>query len=596
MARSLENLHQIVLAMRKYYEQEKMLPPAAKYGAQSQPLLSWRVLILPYLGQDALYKRFHLDEPWDSPANKPLAALAPDVYKPPEGFTDGKTCYLVPVGLGTPFYEKTGLLLSQIVSPATTALVVEADADRAAVWTQPEDLHYFPAQPSAGLGGTRGGKFLAGMADGTAHAYPVGDAKALAGLFAFAAQPNVALEPLASSGQAGLAAKANGASAPVSPGGRAGGDGGAAAAPAAAEEDAAGKLIRRACEAVGQNRGKEALRYFMAAAVAQSSADVLGKVRWAPALKRPALAIRWGIALHEGNKPNPVRAAGGRNERKPASQPAPAAVPAESSNWQTLIIQPLVQRLQAQVADGDYGNWSGLAGGAKDGSLHAGAAAPAAVAAPGPAGLPAPGGAGGSLTAVGPAISMLGSADAEKALQLAAKEGLDVLVLGLTTIKPAVARAPEQSSITLRLLDVATHKMLWDSRPLSDAKIHAAKQQASGGKASGKKAAKSKDPGDPAGNLLDELLHYAQTNLKLTEMPAITAEVAKKRAGWLSDQDYPNPLPALLELRYYQWKQLLTPEEMAGAYAKILGDQDGPKLAKGSDQERLTVVGRLLSK
>jgi hypothetical protein len=587
--RSLENLHLIALAMRKYHDQEKTLPPAAKCGAQSQPLLSWRVLILPYLGQDALYKRFRLDEPWDSPANKPLAALAPDVYKPPEGLADGKTCYLVPVGLGTPFYEKTGILLSQIVSPATTILVVEADADRATVWTQPEDLHYFPAQPSAGLGGTRGGKFLAGMADGTAHVYAVDDAKALAGLFSFAGRPDVALEPLASLPADGAAA---GSAKGAAPGMAAGGG---AAAPAAAEKDAAGKLIRRACEAVGQNRGKEALSYFMAAGVAQSNADVLGKVRWVPALKRPALAIRWGIALHEGNKPNPVRPANGRNERKPPAQPAPAAMPAENANWQALIIQPLVQRLEAEVADGDYGDWSGLTAGAKDGSLAAGAAVPAAVAAPGPAaGLPTPRAAGASITAAGPAISMLGSADAETALQLAARDSLDVVVLGLTTNKPAVARAPEQSSITLRLLDVATRKMLWESRPLGDQKVQAAKQQASGGKAAGKKGAKSKAPGDPAGDLVDELLHYAETNLKLIEMPAITAEVANKRAGWLADQEYSNPLAALLELRYYQWKQLLTPEETAGFYAKILGDQNGPKLATGSDRERLSVVGRLL--
>jgi hypothetical protein len=89
-------------------------------------------------------------------------------------------------------------------------------------------------------------------------------------------------------------------------------------------------------------------------------------------------------------------------------------------------------------------------------------------------------------------------------------------------------------------------------------------------------------------------LHYAQSNLKLTEMPAITAEVAQKRAEWLSQDEYSNPLPALLELRYYQWKQLLTPEETAGFFTKILGDSNGPKLATGSDQERLTVVGRML--
>jgi hypothetical protein len=573
MARSLENLHQIVLAMRKYQDKEKMLPPAARYSDQSQPLLSWRVLILPYLGQDALYKRFHLDEPWDGPNNKPLAALLPEVYKPPEGSTDGKTCYLVPVGLGTPFYEKAGILLSQIVSPATTALVVEADADRAAVWTQPEDLHYFPASPSAGLGGTRGGKFLAGMADGTAHAYPVGDAKALAGLFAFAKRPDVALEPLASS-QDTVAAATETKAAP----GTAVTGGTTAAAPAA---DASGKLIRRACEAVGQNRGKLALSCFMAAAVAQSNADVLGKVRWAPALKRPVLAIRWGIALHDTSKPAPVHPAGGR---KPAPKPAPSPTAAENSNWQTLIIQPLVQQLEAQVADGDYGDWSGLAGGKDD--LLPGKAAPPAAVHP-----PAPGAAGAPVTTSGPAVSMLGSADVENALQMAAREGLDVLVLGLTSTKPAVARAPEQSQITLRLWDVAAQKAIWESR-----KIQAGKQQPSGAKPPGKKAPKSKAPGDPATDLLEELMHYAETNLKLTEMPEITAEAAQKRAGWLSEQESSNPLPALLELRYYQWKQLLTPEETAGFFTKILGDQDGPKLATGSDRERLTVVERLLSR
>jgi hypothetical protein len=582
MFRSLENLRQIVLAMRKYHDQEKTLPAAANYGAQSQPLLSWRVLILPYLGQDALYKRFHLDEPWDSPNNKPLAALTPDVYKPPEGFADGKTCYLVPVGLGTPFFERTGIGLSKIVSPATTALVVEADADRAVVWTQPEDLHYFRAQPSAGLGSTRGGKFLAGMADGAAHAYSVGNAKALAGLFAFASRPDVVLEPLASVPAADAAAGAK-ATAPDTAAA-----GGAATAPTAAEEDAAGKLIRRACEAVGRNRGKEALLYFMGAAVAQSNADVLGKVGWVPALKRPALAVRWGIVLHDGSKPGSAHQAGGRNERKPAAQPAPAATSAEGSNWQTLIIQPLAKRLESQVSDGDYGDWSGLVAPAKDASLPANAAVPAAI------GPPAPGAPAASMTATGPGIAMLASTDTENALQTAAKEGLDVLVLGLTTSKPAVARAPEQSLISLRLLDVATHKALWESRPLSDMKVQAAKQQASGSKASGKKVAKGKDLGDPAGDLVDELLHYAQTNLKLADMPAITAEVAHKRADWLAEQGDSNPLPVLLELRYYQWKQLLTPEETAGFFAKILGDENGPKLANGSDQERLTAVARLL--
>jgi hypothetical protein len=37
-------------------------PPAA-IRKDGKPLLSWRVALLPYLDQQALYEKFHLDEP-----------------------------------------------------------------------------------------------------------------------------------------------------------------------------------------------------------------------------------------------------------------------------------------------------------------------------------------------------------------------------------------------------------------------------------------------------------------------------------------------------------------------------------------------------
>ena len=44
--------------------------------------LTWRVAILPDLGQKALYDKFHLDEPWDSEHNLTLLDQMPDVYAP----------------------------------------------------------------------------------------------------------------------------------------------------------------------------------------------------------------------------------------------------------------------------------------------------------------------------------------------------------------------------------------------------------------------------------------------------------------------------------------------------------------------------------
>src|SRR5439155_535672 len=61
---SSNQITQISQAIRAYHEVFGHLPPAVVKDNQGQPLYSWRVLLLPFLEQDALYKEFHLDEPW----------------------------------------------------------------------------------------------------------------------------------------------------------------------------------------------------------------------------------------------------------------------------------------------------------------------------------------------------------------------------------------------------------------------------------------------------------------------------------------------------------------------------------------------------
>jgi RNA polymerase sigma factor (sigma-70 family) len=85
-ARHLGNLKRIGLALHNYHAAEGHFPPATTTGRDGQPLLSWRVAILPYLqdydgrSQDDLFKAFHLDEPWDSPHNKALLERMPAVF------------------------------------------------------------------------------------------------------------------------------------------------------------------------------------------------------------------------------------------------------------------------------------------------------------------------------------------------------------------------------------------------------------------------------------------------------------------------------------------------------------------------------------
>src|SRR4051794_10739862 len=78
--KSITSLKQFALAFHNHNADQGRLPPARVYDKDGRPLYSWRVLILPYLGEKKLYEEFRLDEPWDGPHNKKLLAKMPEVF------------------------------------------------------------------------------------------------------------------------------------------------------------------------------------------------------------------------------------------------------------------------------------------------------------------------------------------------------------------------------------------------------------------------------------------------------------------------------------------------------------------------------------
>jgi hypothetical protein len=138
--RTIDNLTMLGDAVRRYCEKEGKVFARAITNPKGEALLSWRVELLPYLGYQDLYDRFDLSAPWDSPRNKPLAELIPDVYQSPERF-DEKTNYLVPVASFTAFGRARGIGTRNIEDGLeNTVLVVEVDDSAAVPWTKPEDL------------------------------------------------------------------------------------------------------------------------------------------------------------------------------------------------------------------------------------------------------------------------------------------------------------------------------------------------------------------------------------------------------------------------------------------------------------------------
>jgi hypothetical protein len=177
---SMNNMKQIGLGMHNYHDTTKGFPPAYTTDKDGKPLLSWRVHILPFMEQQALYDQFHFDEPWDSEHNKTLIEKMPFVYRLPGSDEAGtKTVYLGVGGDGGIFSSErlgkrgqdkwaTGTTMAHITDgTSNTIMVVEVNEENAVIWTKPEDFEAPEMSPLERLLGNWSGGFLALFADGS---------------------------------------------------------------------------------------------------------------------------------------------------------------------------------------------------------------------------------------------------------------------------------------------------------------------------------------------------------------------------------------------------------------------------------------------
>lgn len=174
-----ENFDRISAALQAYHADKGNFPPAAIYDKEGKPLLSWRVLILPYLEQRQwegqfdgprppmkfdpnnpparrtftdLYKQFKLDEPWDSLNNKKLLERMPSVFRVEFSAqnwrmrSEWKTGMQVFTGPGTLFPGKEAISRGQVRDGLDTTIAVafRDDLMNAVAWTKPADMQYGP--------------------------------------------------------------------------------------------------------------------------------------------------------------------------------------------------------------------------------------------------------------------------------------------------------------------------------------------------------------------------------------------------------------------------------------------------------------------
>ena len=167
---STNNLKQMALAMYNYQDTYQHFPANAIYDKAGKPLLSSRMMILPYIEEEALYKQFHLDEPWDSDNNKKLLEKMPKVFTAPteseEALKNHETPYQGFDGKGAFFDGKEGIKVTDITD-GTSQTIMIVEAAKPVPWTKPEDIPFDEGKLLPKVGGLFDHIFHVAMCDGS---------------------------------------------------------------------------------------------------------------------------------------------------------------------------------------------------------------------------------------------------------------------------------------------------------------------------------------------------------------------------------------------------------------------------------------------
>ena len=130
------------------------------------------------------------------------------------------------------------------------------------------------------------------------------------------------------------------------------------------------------------------------------------------------------------------------------------------------------------------------------------------------------------------------------------------------------------------MYDVDTGDKLWESKPVSNTKIFAARKQ-------GK---------DLAADFAGLVLAFIDDEVVLRDVPKLSDEAVSERLEAISSAEKDDALTALIELRYFQLTKRITDTDAQARLAKILGDEDAKRLVSPDEQDRRASIEKLVPK
>ena len=387
-------------------------------------------------------------------------------------------------------------------------------------------------------------------------------------------------------------------------------------------------LAEKAVLAFRQGKDQDAIVYLCAhgiTAEADEAKQVLAGMGWSVPLKRPTMAVRWGIAVRyvplRGYTGSifPIGTTQNVQVRGPASplgggQPMAGGDMAGGQAGMAAGVKshPLLQQLtgelgarvlaqlQERIQRGDFGQAlatlgkaaTPAAGGAGMGMTGYGEMGGSGMGAEMgygetmPGGYGAPGQAQGALPVeavpLAPGIVFLGVVTPKDMRPKAEKAGVDVICLFDIVLTAIPKQQLLKNETAIQVYDLTQAKELFETKKLNNIQVQVERIE-------------RKSDQDPVDRELESLFAFVDSHWTVGALPAsLQAEHVLNRLKVLLAEPQANPLPVLAEARMYQTRGLLQDAHYLSACRKLLGDSEGSQLVNGSAEEKLEVIAQWL--
>ena len=141
--RRVDKLRAITYALEDYMRENGSYPSPKVSNSIAEPGHSWRVAVLPYLGEDSVFKKYSFGEPWNSPNNRKLidqlSSNSP-FYTSAKSRSSYKTPFKLVKGEGTMFESDNQPNPHALRHGASQQILLVEDNSTMVNWMQPEDL------------------------------------------------------------------------------------------------------------------------------------------------------------------------------------------------------------------------------------------------------------------------------------------------------------------------------------------------------------------------------------------------------------------------------------------------------------------------